>query len=45
MKADLDTEYTKMKEEENPNIVWYIAKSHLTHNYSNHLKIYTEWSV
>ena len=45
MKAGLGTVYTKMKKEENPNILWRIAKSHLTHNYSNHLKIYTDRTV
>ncbi|MCB4762176.1 MAG: hypothetical protein LGB06_07975 [Sulfurovum sp.] len=34
-----------MNKEENPHILLYIVKSHLTHNYSNHLKIYTDGSA
>ena len=45
MKADFDIEYTDMNKEENPHLLWSIVKSHLTHNYSNHLKIYTDGSA
>ena len=45
LKADFDIEYTDMNKEENPIFLSYIVKSHLTHNYSNHFKIYTDGSV
>ena len=45
MKTNFDTEYTEMNKEENPHILSYIVKSHLTQNYSNHLKIYTDGSA
>ena len=45
MEPDFGIDYTKVKKEENPHILSYLVKSHVAHNYSSHLKMFTDGSA
>ena len=44
-KANFDTEYSKLKKNENDNLLVNLVKEHLDTSYSSHLRIFTDGSV